>query len=140
MVAKLITPAELAAAGGRRGIVALRQLAGLAEPTRSATERAFLRAVKEAAPDRQLPYMVEGLGRIKPDFRWARQRVIVETDAFGTHGHASAFESDRERDVALSVLGWLVLRFTRRQVVAAPRRVTTRVAQALALRGASISL
>ena len=146
LVAKLLTPAELAAgveAGrGRRGIVALRALSGTAEPTRSETERAFLRAVREAGLPRPIvnaPFLVDGLGRIEPDFLWPGPRVIVETDAYGTHGGPSTFERDRARDVALHALGWIVLRFTRRQAYRQSRKVVTRVAQVLALRGLSIS-
>jgi very-short-patch-repair endonuclease len=141
LVAQLLTQAELQAAveraRGRRGIVALRAIVGSAEPTRSDVERAFLRALREAGLPRPLvntPLLVDGHGRIQPDFLWRRERVIVETDAFGTHGHAAAFESDRARDAALHALGWIVLRLTRRQIKDSPHRVTVRVAQVLAQR------
>ena len=140
-MAQLLTQAELQAtverARGRRGIVALRAIAGTAEPTRSDVERTFLRALREAGLPRPLvntPLLVEGHGRIQPDFLWREERVIVETDAFGTHGHATAFESDRARDAALHALGWIVLRFTRRQLQDAPQRAMVRVAQVLAQR------
>jgi hypothetical protein len=146
LVAKLLTRAQLAAAveagRGRRGIVALRELSGTVEPTRSDTERAFLRAVRDAGlplPIVNAPFLVAGLGRIEPDFLWASPRVIVEMDAYGTHGGPPSFERDRQRDVALHALGWIVLRFTRRQVYRQARKVVTQVAQVLALRGLSIS-
>ena len=85
------------------------------------------------------PFLVAGLGRSEPDFLWAGPRVIVETDAYGTHGGPPSFERDRERDVALHALGWIVLRFTRRQTYRQARKVVTQVAQVLALRGLSIS-
>jgi len=146
MVAKRLTNGELERAvrenRGRRGIVALRELALAAEPTRSDTERAFLRAVRDSGLPRPIvnaPYVVEGLGRIRPDFMWAAPRVIVETDAFSTHGGASRFERDRERDAALVALGWVVLRHTRRIVVRRPQLVVTQLARVLALRDASNS-
>ena len=146
MVAKLLTAAELADAvlanSGRRGIVALREIALTAEPTRSGVERAFLKSVRESGLPRPIvnsPYVVEGLGRIEPDFLWAKPRVIVETDAYGTHGGQSPFERDRVRDAALTALGWAVLRFTRRRILRHPFAVVTQVAQVLALRGTSVS-
>jgi very-short-patch-repair endonuclease len=60
--------------------------------------------------------------------------LIVETDAWSTHGHPAAFERDRTRDAALAAAGWTVLRFTGRRVVDDPLLVTARIAQVLALR------
>ena len=146
MVAKLLTAAQLADAvranPGRRGIVALREIALTAEPTRSDVERVFLKAVRAAGLPRPIVnsrFVVDGLGRIEPDFLWAKPRVIVETDAYGTHGGQSPFERDRVRDAALTALGWAVLRFTRRRILRRPHAVVTQVAQVLAVRGMSIS-
>jgi very-short-patch-repair endonuclease len=146
MVANRLTNAELERAvresRGRRGIVALRELALKAEPTRSETERAFLRALRESGLPRPIvnaPIRVEGLGRIRPDFMWTSARVIVETDAFSTHGGPSRFERDRERDAALTAVGWVVMRHTRRLVVCRPQLVVTQLAQVLALRTPSDS-
>jgi very-short-patch-repair endonuclease len=50
------------------------------------------------------------------DFVWSEQRVIVELDAFATHGSAFAFERDRARDRALQAAGWSVIRVTARQL------------------------
>jgi very-short-patch-repair endonuclease len=137
VVRRLITADELAAAAdaasGRRGIVALRRIAGAGvEPTRSETERAMLRGLAAAGLPRAL--VNARLGRIRPDFMWPHERLIVETDAWSTHGHPAAFERDRARDAALAAAGWTVLRFTRRRVVDDPLLVTARIAQVLALR------
>jgi very-short-patch-repair endonuclease len=60
--------------------------------------------------------------------------VIVEVDGFRSHGKRLAFESDRARDAALAAQGWIVLRFTWRQVRFEPEVVLVRLAQVLALR------
>ena len=65
------------------------------------------------------------------DFLWSEKRLIVETDGFLHHGTRSAFESDRERDTRLTLLGYTVLRFTHRQVTcrsAGRRRLAAGVA------------
>ena len=57
------------------------------------------------------------------DFVWHEQRVIVETDGFGTHGTRQAFQRDRRRDQLLTLAGWRVIRFTWDQVTNEPRYV-----------------
>ncbi len=65
------------------------------------------------------------------DFAWPSARVAVEADGVGPHGAPEALYRDRDRQNALVRLGWEVLRFTWRDVVAAPRRLTAIVAAAL---------
>ena len=77
-------------------------------------------------------------GPITPDFRWPKQRVIVETDGWATHGRQRrVFESDRERDVKLTVEGWRVLRFTWRQLNGRPGWVAAQVLSVLRSAGSS---
>jgi hypothetical protein len=65
-------------------------------------------------PGRAVPY--------QPDFLWRPPRLIVETD--GTvHHTASAFEGDRAKSNALTLAGYVVLRFTYRQVTGQPSRI-----------------
>lgn len=104
-----------------------------AAPTRSELERRFLRIVRRAGLPR--PRVNETIGPYEIDFAWPRQRVLVEVDGFRAHGHRFAFERDRARDAELVALGYVVLRFTWRQVVHEPLTVAARIAQALALRG-----
>jgi very-short-patch-repair endonuclease len=61
----------------------------------------------------------------------------VETDGWAAHGHRAAFERDRARDAELAAGGYVVLRFTWRQVRDEPLLVATRVAQTLARRESS---
>lgn len=71
------------------------------------------------------------LGRFRPDFLWPDERVVVETDGFAAHGHRAAFERDRARDAELAALGYVVLRFTWRQLTEQPVLVSARLAQVL---------
>jgi very-short-patch-repair endonuclease len=73
--------------------------------------------------------------RWRVDFFWPDQRLVVETDGWGTHKTRAAFEDDRKRDQALVVAGYRVVRFTYRQVVDTPDDVGAALARLLA-RGA----
>lgn len=44
------------------------------------------------------------------DLLWHGQRVIVELDSWGTHGHELSFREDRQRDFALQLAGWVTVR------------------------------
>jgi very-short-patch-repair endonuclease len=76
-------------------------------------------------------------GRIIPDFYWRGEKVIVEIDGYRTHGTRRAFEADRARDAKLAAEGWIVIRFTWRQLENEPALVLTRLAQTLAIRRAA---
>jgi len=43
-------------------------------------------------------------------------RLVAEADSYAWHRSPSALDDDRERDVALTLAGYRVLRFTWRQV------------------------
>jgi very-short-patch-repair endonuclease len=127
LVAGLVTQPELDAA---------RLLpAGPAAPTRSELERLFLRLVRDAGLPR--PLVNRYIGRYMADFAWPAERVIVETDGYAAHGHRAAFERDHARDADLVARGWIVLRFTWRQLRFERVRVATRLAQTLARRDTS---
>jgi very-short-patch-repair endonuclease len=68
------------------------------------------------------------------DFHWPEHRLIVETDGWRFHRTRRAFEADRARDAHLHAAGWVVLRFTWRQVLRETLLVTVQIAQTLALR------
>jgi very-short-patch-repair endonuclease len=70
------------------------------------------------------PEVNAGIGSFTVDFLWPDRRLVVEVDGFHAHGTRSAFESDRARDVELRLLGYVVLRFTWRQLTEQPREVT----------------
>jgi very-short-patch-repair endonuclease len=58
------------------------------------------------------------LDRFEVDFLWKEQRLVVEVDGWESHRSRSAFEDDRARDARLAVLGYRVVRFTWRRVIA----------------------
>ncbi len=57
--------------------------------------------------------IIEGHER---DFFWPHARLVVEADSYAWHRSPSALNDDRERDVALVLAGYRVLRFTWEQV------------------------
>lgn len=66
------------------------------------------------------------------DFLWRARRLIVETDGHEHHGTRTAFERDRARDARLTALGYRVVRFTYRQIVAEPQHVAATLRALLA--------
>ena len=60
-----------------------------------------------------------------------RKASIVEVDGFAAHGHRRAFEADRRRDLDLRNAGWIVVRFSYRQLTDEPERVIAHVARLL---------
>ena len=63
------------------------------------------------------------LGRHEVDFLWRSQRLVVETDFYGTHSGSVAFEDDHQRDLALRRLGLTVHRYTGAQIRSHPAEV-----------------
>jgi predicted transcriptional regulator of viral defense system len=65
----------------------------------------------------------------KADFLWRAERLIVETDGWGSHGTRRAFENDRRRDRHLILAGWTIVRFTWRDVERRPEEVRETLAR-----------
>jgi very-short-patch-repair endonuclease len=116
----------------RKGAGRLRRLLdGASDPrlTRSTAER----KLRTLLLDAQLP-MPETNVRVcgcEVDFLWRMEKLVVEVDGHGFHGHRAAFERDRRRDQRLVAAGYRVIRVTWRQLVGEPLAVITRIAQAL---------
>jgi very-short-patch-repair endonuclease len=87
---------------------------------------ALIRAAKLEEPETQayvLGYPV--------DFIWRKQRLIVEVDAYGTHGSPAAFERDRRRDARIQTeAGHTVIRITREQIEEGPFEVVATLTRA----------
>jgi very-short-patch-repair endonuclease len=82
--------------------------------TRSELENAFLELCDHHGLSRpETNTRIEG---IEVDFVWRDARLIVEVDGYRYHRSPSAFETDRARDVKLTLAGWRVLRFTYAQI------------------------
>jgi hypothetical protein len=73
------------------------------------------------------------------DFRWPGTDLIVETDGFTYHSTRTAFERDRERDQALTLAGFRVVRFTDRQLTREPERAANRLRLLIAHSGSRAS-
>ena len=133
---RLLTPRELTAAteawGSRRGAAMLRSILELkteGELPRSWAERRLATIIARAGLLRPMTN-VYVLGHLV-DAVWPEQRLIVEVDGIGTHGTPVAFHADRAMDAELTVAGWRVLRFTRRQLKEQPLLVAAQLAAAL---------
>jgi very-short-patch-repair endonuclease/predicted transcriptional regulator of viral defense system len=124
---------------GRAGLgVLLRLLAdqtGSAPATRSELERLFVDFCQEhRLPRPQLNALVAGF---EVDALWPGKRLIVELDSFAFHKTRGAFERDRERDAALLIAGYRVLRFTHRRLQRDQAAVAATLRAALASAPAS---
>ncbi len=113
----------------RRGVRTLRGLLALQEGpalTRSEAEELFLALIRAARlPEPALNVRVAGL---EVDFLWRALRVVVEIDGYAYHGSRRAFERDVERDRVLRVAGFIVVRFSARQLGAEREAVLGSVA------------
>ena len=67
------------------------------------------------------------------DFSWQRQRLVVETDGWQSHGTRRAFERDRLRDAELTAAGWRVVRITWRRIDDEPEAVAVQLKRLLAM-------
>jgi very-short-patch-repair endonuclease len=68
------------------------------------------------------------------DFLWPAERVVVETDGWAFHGNRDAFERERAKDRDLQALGYVVMRFTWRQITTGRLSVAASLAAVLAMR------
>jgi very-short-patch-repair endonuclease len=87
-------------------------------------------------PARQVAITVAGQA-YRLDLAYVAEKVAIEIDGYGTHRLRSAFETDRERQNPPMLHGWLILRFTWRQIRRDPEGVAFQLRQALALRAAA---
>ena len=107
---------------GRAALAAvLREVQPGTTLTRNQLEEFFLAICDEHSLPR--PAVNACLNGYEIDFLWRGRRLVVEADGRESHGTPAAFESDRARDVRLTVAGYRVIRFTHRQVVREPRAI-----------------
>ena len=93
--------------------------------TRSDMEIAFRALVLDAnLPEPEMNGTVElGELTIEADAVWREAKLIVELDSRQAHLTMHAFETDRERDRAAALEGWVVIRITWRQLTEQRRRL-----------------
>ena len=105
-----------------KGITKLRAIVETAAEThartRSELEDRFLQHLSvESLPSPQVNATIELPDRtIEADMVWPDRKLIVELDGWHGHGTRAAFESDRDRDLALAAAGWVVVRVTWRML------------------------
>jgi len=78
-----------------------------------------------------LPEVNMEVAGFRVDALWREQRVIAEVDGRRAHGTPDRMERDRGRDLALRAAGYLVVRYTWRQVTAEPELVAADLRAAL---------
>lgn len=125
----------VARANGRRRAHVVAELLAAAEPavpTRSELEHRFLVACREA--DLPAPVANTRVESFEVDFLWPVHRLVVETDGASVHLTRRAFEADRARDVALTLAGYTVVRFTWRQLTERPGEVASALRRLLSAR------
>jgi very-short-patch-repair endonuclease len=132
----------LARSKGHRGIRRLREALGPGilgeEVTRSELEARFLGMCRRHGlplprVNAWLPIPGE---EWQGDFVWPKERLVVETDGFETHGTRQAFVRDRRRDQVLMVNGWTPVRVSWDDVLATPASTAARLASILRSRKA----
>ena len=117
---------------GARGVAGLRSLLDdRMAVTRSTPERILRRLLR--LTELPLPQTNVKVGKWEVDFVWPKHRLIVEVDALSTHTSPFHFERDRRKDAELTLLGYTVIRVTRRQLQEEPDVVVARIAAALRL-------
>ena len=118
--------------GGVPGVPALRAVAGLEARgfTRSQNERR-LRALCRSAelPQPRTNFTLCGS---EVDFFWPDAGLVVEVDAFNTHGHRAQFERDTRKQAVLVAAGHPVLRLLDHALHTDELAVIAKLAQALA--------
>src|SRR5215216_314721 len=84
------------------------------ERTKSKLEKRFLQLARETGFPRPAinAWMPIPGEEMQCDFVWHRERLVVEVDAWETHGTRRAFRNDRRRDRVLRAHSWEVVRVT----------------------------
>jgi very-short-patch-repair endonuclease len=125
---------EALARRGRNGVGVVqrvfdeRLLRGADEDSR--LELRLLRLARRfGLPPFALQYEVWHDGRFvaRPDAVYPERRVAIEVDGYEFHSDPDAFQRDRERQNELVRLGWVVLRFTRFDLLRRPEYVASAI-------------
>ena len=128
----------LEAAPGRPGSPAL--VAVLADMgaygvtrTRSDVEARFLQICVDHGLPR--PEVNHSVADSEVDFRWPRERLVVEVDGWAFHRDRVSFAADRARDRRALVSGWRVARFTASEVQRTPKAIAAELRLLLSAAG-----
>ncbi|KUI46572.1 hypothetical protein AU198_03010 [Mycobacterium sp. GA-1199] len=114
---------------GRHGSPAARRLLRAAEDgARSEAERLLVKLLRDAGfSGWRTNYP---LGGYRVDVAFVVEKVAIEVDGWAFHTDSEVFQTDRNRQNVIALLGWKVLRFTWLDLTAYPKRVIAEVAAA----------
>jgi very-short-patch-repair endonuclease len=115
---------------GRYGSPAARRLLQAAsDGARSEAERLLVKLLRDAGiKGWKTNYPVGGY---KVDVGFPVEKVAIEVDGWAYHSDGEAFQIDRERQNAIALLGWQVLRFTWLDLTEYPQRVLAIIRSAI---------
>ncbi len=118
---------------GRYGSPAARRLLQAAsDGARSEAERLLVKLLRDAGiKGWKTNYPV---GRYKVDVGFPVEKVAIEVDGWAFHSDGEAFQIDRERQNAIALLGWQVMRFTWLDLTEYPQRVLAIIRSAISAR------
>lgn len=140
---RLLDPAAIEAVlgQGRKGTTRLRRAFGQHQPklarTRSWLETIFIPLCEDhEIPIPEVNVRVNGW---LVDALWREQRVVVELDGYDNHSTRAQMERDRRKELELRAAGFLVIRYTRFQVVHQPELVAADLIARIAERPLSSS-
>lgn len=121
---------------GRRGSSdAAKLLAAAADRAASAAERKAIALLRAAHLTGWLPHY--HLAGYELDLAFPQHQVAIEVDGWAWHHDFKAFQNDRQRQNALVLAGWTVLRFTWHDLIQRPDHVIGEIRAALAARTAA---
>lgn len=115
---------------GRHGSPAARRLLEAAEDgSRSEAERVLVRLLRTSGiTGWRVNRQVAGY---EVDILFQDARVVIEIDGFAFHSDAETFQRDRNRQNAIALAGYQVLRFTWLDLVEYPERVLAEIRRAV---------
>lgn len=128
---------------GRPGAAVTREVLRSIDPARAPAESELETMLDAVIAEGGLPtpvrqHVVRIDGRtFRLDLAYPELMIAIEADGFAVHGERAAFESDPERQNLLAAAGWLVLRFTWRQIRDQPDVVVATIARAMGRRSAA---
>jgi very-short-patch-repair endonuclease len=118
---------------GRHGSPAARRLLQAAsDGARSEAERLLVKLLRDnGITGWKTNYPVGGY---KVDVAFPKQKVAIEVDGWAFHSDPEVFAKDRQRQNAIALLGWQVLRFTWLDLNEYPQRVIAEIKYAIGWR------